>query len=347
MPHLKNRCRAQEAVVVACLELNQPQLARRFIPEIGNWRRGAAWADLAVYCIQHGYRDVQPMLDLAAEIAATATQDWRRDRVMVKIAHAHALLDQMERAEELTSDVDPSETGKLTGMVATTGDDKAFDSHVATLDTLIAGGQFDIIRNALVSYTQILNRHYDNAARRKLIEEKVKTAAAKLPLVVRLDLLLRMAECALDHHDQSGGLALVDETQGLMDGAEWPPRFGIPLRARVAAMRFRAGDKVRARRDLDAALAECGTEENTLQSFDRAGVLRPLAEAYQQMNDAPTALQVYRRAVEAGAVNPNLRPRTEDLSATCCSMAIHGIEPDEALWKRMHEIREELGRPQQ
>jgi len=346
VPHLKNRSRIQGTVVTACLKLGQPELVSRFIPDIGNWRRGMAYADMAVYCVEHDCHDVQPLLDLAAEIADTATQDWRRDRVRVRIAQAHALLGQSELAARFAADVEPSESGKLAGTAAAVGDDEAFDAQVAALDSLIAGGQFDVMKNALLSYTQVFDRHYDNTDRRKLIEKKIESGSATLPLVVRIDLMLKMAGFALEHRDPAGSLALVNTSQSLMDSAQWPARFGIPLRGRLAAMRFLAGDTAKARGDVDAALAEFDSQRDAIQSFDRGGVLRPLAEAYQQMGDAATALSIYRRAVEAGAVNPNLRPRTEDLSATCCSMAVHGVEPDEALWKRMHDIRRSLGQPQ-
>ena len=46
-PHIKNRSRGQETVVVASLLLEQPDLARRYIGDIANWRRGAGYAALA------------------------------------------------------------------------------------------------------------------------------------------------------------------------------------------------------------------------------------------------------------------------------------------------------------
>lgn len=63
------------------------------------------------------------------------------------------------------------------------------------------------------------------------------------------------------------------------------------------------------------------------------------------MGDTAAALAVYKRAVEEGVHNPNSRPRAEDLSATCCSMALHGVEPDGSLWARMEDIRGRLGDP--
>jgi hypothetical protein len=52
-----------------------------------------------------------------------------------------------------------------------------------------------------------------------------------------------------------------------------------------------------------------------------------------------------RRFVEEGVENPNSRPRAEDLSATCRSMALHAVEPDADLWKRMRQIGDGLGPP--
>ena len=66
-PHIKNRSRAQEVVVAACLELDQPQRAQRYIEQIANWRRGAGYADLAFHQAQQGRIDqVEPQLELHA-----------------------------------------------------------------------------------------------------------------------------------------------------------------------------------------------------------------------------------------------------------------------------------------
>jgi hypothetical protein len=77
----------------------------------------------------------------------------------------------------------------------------------------------------------------------------------------------------------------------------------------------------------------------------RAAALRPIAEAYDEMGDEAAALDVYRRAVEEGARNPNSRPRAQDLVATTLSMAMRDVRPDEALRARMREIRDGLGDP--
>src|SRR5262245_37603392 len=49
MPHIKTRSRDQERVVVGCLELGQPALARAYVEKIENWRRGVGYADIAFF----------------------------------------------------------------------------------------------------------------------------------------------------------------------------------------------------------------------------------------------------------------------------------------------------------
>jgi hypothetical protein len=77
----------------------------------------------------------------------------------------------------------------------------------------------------------------------------------------------------------------------------------------------------------------------------KADTLIPLAEAYQMIAGATDSMAVYKRAVEAAVENPNSRPRAEDLSAICLSMAKRLVEPDAALWARVRELKGALGEP--
>ena len=71
----------------------------------------------------------------------------------------------------------------------------------------------------------------------------------------------------------------------------------------------------------------------------------PIAEAYAAMGDRDTALATYRLAMDQAVINPNSRPRAEDLTMICRSMALGAVEPDAALWARMRQIHQGLGRP--
>ena len=344
-PHIKDRSRAQEKVVTTSLELDQPRRALDLIERIDNWRRGAGYCDLAFYYARHGYaNEAQQYLNLAVETSESA-EDWRRDQIRVKIASTYTLLRQTLQADQFETGVADSESGKVAGVKAMIAGEDYFDEQMNALDALIAPGNFDIVENALKACANLFNRFYDDAGRRLMAEDKIKTSWGKLPVFKRIELLTELAGFALDHADQAKALELVNEAQFLMDSAKWPPEYRISLISKLVRLRFLAGDRQKARTEADALLALFDSQRNKIVDISRAGALRPLAEAYQSMGDTAAALAIYKRAVEEGVENPNSRPRAEDLSATCCSMALHGVEPDAELWARILQINKELGDP--
>ena len=61
------------------------------------------------------------------------------------------------------------------------------------------------------------------------------------------------------HDDRAKALELVNETQAMLDAHEWSAEYHVPLVARLAALRYRAGDGERAREQLASAVtfSEC------------------------------------------------------------------------------------------
>jgi len=100
-PHIKDRSRAQEAVVLACLELGLSERAISYIEQIENWRKGSCYADLAFFLVKKGEVDsALGKLELAEKISKE-TEDWRKDRILTKIAKTKAWLGDMEEARAL------------------------------------------------------------------------------------------------------------------------------------------------------------------------------------------------------------------------------------------------------
>ncbi|MBN1586357.1 MAG: hypothetical protein JW937_02890 [Candidatus Omnitrophica bacterium] len=344
-PHIKDRSRAQEAVAAASLALDQPQQALEYIEQIGNWRKGLGYGDLARYFAQHGSGDAaRQYLDLAEEVSESA-EDWRRDRIRVKVAQAHALLGQSSQAEEYEEGVEFAEMGKVAGTMASIAQEEDFEPQMDGLRDLISKGNFDITRNALHSCAVLFDRFYKNTEQRGQAEKLIRESWGKMPLFVRIELLMVLTDAALKHSDLSQAFGFVNEAQQLVEGVEWPPEKRMELISRIAELRFRAGDTENAKSDMDALLVYYDSEEHRIVNIYKAGALRPLAEAYQAIGETSAALTVYKRALESGIENPNSRPQAEDLSATCVSMALHGVAPDEELWMRIREIKGSLGEP--
>lgn len=344
-PHLKNRSRAQYEVVAACLELGQSARAAAYAELIGDWRRGMAYADLAYDCARRGITaPVQPLLDRAGEIAELS-EDWRRDRIRVRIGQTHFLLGQAALAGNFAPPSDSPEDGRLADPRAAGLDDAAFAARMQHLDEHLARGGFDLVKNVLHAYVGIYESVYLQADRRTAVATRIRESWSPLPILVRLELLGAMTEVALKANDTATALELVDAAQKMFDEASWPTEYRISLGAGLVKLRARAGDSERGRRDADAMLALFDNEGETIVDIFRGRALRPLAEAYQSLGQGAKALAVYERAVVEGAKNPNSRPRAQELCAICCSLARHGVEPTPELREHMATMRRQLGDP--
>lgn len=345
-PHIKDRSRAQEDVVETCLKLHQVKRALDDIPRIENWRNGSCYADIAMICAEKGnLKEMQRYVDMAGKVAETA-EDWRKDHIRIKLAQVHTLLGKTEQSKiyqtGVTSD---SEIGKVERIRARVTDEASFAEEKKALDALIKQGNFDIGKNALYAYAQLFDTFYDDPQRRTQIEETIKSSWIPMPIDIRVKLLEQLAQSALDHADKDKALRLINETNRLIENYQWPLRFYIPMKANIMKLCIRAGDAATARSEADAALAMYREKSDQEVNIYRAGTLRPLAEVYHQLGDTQTALSLYKQTVEEGMANPNSRPRAQDLSATCCSMALNAVEPDSELWTRIQQIREGLGQP--
>jgi len=344
-PHIKDRSAAQESVVAACLALDQPRRARDLIERIEDWHRGVAYADLAFHCARHGApEEALRLVQVAADIA-DVNEDWRRDRIRVRIARTLAWLGDADQAALYEHGVAASEAGQVDAVLAMRLDERNFDEFMRSLDAIIATGEFEPVRHALEACVQLYNRFYDDADRRSLILDKIRSSWNVLPVIIRLDLMAALIEVARARGDRQTALALADAAHEHMENYTWDAEYEVPLLARIARLRGSAGDHERARRDADRALAAYEAGRDTIMMIFRPEALLPVAEAYHALGDRDAALEVYRRVIEESVVTANSRPRAQDLAAACLSMAAHGFEPDDELWRLLRRHREELGDP--
>lgn len=335
----------QEKAAAACLELEQPFLAIGFIEYIDNWRRGSGYGDVAFYCAKKGHTDeALQYIELADQVSSSA-EEWRKAHIKAKIANAYLMLGETEKSVQYASGVENAVSGKVAGVRAMIAGEDHFEEQMDALDALIESGNYDAIVNALEACAKLFNRFYENKGWRMLAEEKLKASWEVLPVFKRIDLLMELAGFALDHADQPKALELVNETQTLIDSAQWRPEHYISLMSGVSRLRYLAGDRQKAMADAGDILDFYDLQKEKIITIYRAGALLPLAEAYQAMGNTEKALQIYAMAIQEGVENPNSRPRAEDLSSACLSMALHGVEPDVELWGRIRGIKEGLGDP--
>lgn len=345
-PHIKDRSRAQEAVVQALLRLHQPKQAIEWIAKIENWRQGSCYADLAYYCVENKLtHQVEALIELAQQSGEDEEEDWRKDQIKVKIAQTYLLMGDTQKAEQFAKGVVESESGKVEQTAAQTIGDASFDVQMQELDQLIALGGFDVVKNSLVAYVELFDRFFNDHDKRSAIVDKIRSSWEPMPVSIRIELLHTLTEKSLQHANQEQALSLLLEARQMIGEYNWSLEHYFPMMAQWCSMRSQAGDKEQARLDADTLLAQYQENREHIVNIWRAGALRPLAETYLTIGDTAAALAIYKQAVEEGMENPNSRPRAEDLSATCVSMALHEMEPDDGLWKRMYEIQKGLSDP--
>lgn len=351
-PHIKNRSRAQHAVAMAALRLDQPRLALGYMSRIDNWRKGVVSAEYMIYAARRGHTQNMDYYDRIAQASAKlSTQDWRREHIYVRLAQARLLMGNPAPAKQFNTQLtNPSYVGQTTQAEIETldRDDEATYSRLVTaLDSYIKQGHYEIIINSGQAYVDLYRKQYLNPSRRQAIETKLRKAYENMPGPETIDLLLGLADATIDNKDMDKALAFLGEAKGLYEKTGWNPgrEYRSDYAARLAERYVRAGDADKARPILDAALAIYNEHEQRVFDIWRADCLRPLAGAYQSLGDTKPARSLYARALEAGGLNPNGRPQSEDLAATCTSMALYAFEPDKALWDEIDRLADQLSAP--
>lgn len=333
-PYMKDKCKAQEKVVDVCLNLDQPVRAVKYSDSIKNWRRGLCYANTAYYLAEKGYAadQIQKGLELSEQIAAIDHgQQWRSDCIYARIAQAKQLIDKKQQEAHLMQT-------KVMGA-----DDESFCEIVKKLDDSIALMDVDITRNAFDGYAQLFDRYYDNMERRSLAEEKIKTSGGRVPVVIRVEMLIKIARIAMDHEDFEKALFLTDDTQELMNQYSWPLEKKIPVMSNILTIRFKAGETEQSLADAEVLLELYEADSSQILFTRRVETLLPLAESYQAMGKSELALPVYKKIVQEIGPNYGVKLCAESVSAVCCSLAVNAVEPDAELWQHLWNINNALG----
>ena len=350
-PHIKNRSRSQQAVVEAALAAGDLERAVAYARGIENWRRGLSLAMVAYSHAAAGRRDAALALlteaeeDLLGNSADENAQKWRADRVRSWIASTWFALGDEDKRQEYGADLESSELERISLEEGRRLGTEALGEYLGGVDLVLDKGDHERVRAVLAALTELHRRFYPDESLRGAIATRVDAAERQVARDLYVDAMLRMAQGASEAGDQDAAAAYVRRAQDYCDAGRWDADDGAILRSRLAIGWSRAGRVDLARKILDAASAEFDAREEELFDMFRASPLRSLAEGYLHAGELEKAADHYARAVEAGALNPNSRPRAIDLADTLCSMVLNGYRPTDSLRERMTEISDGLGNP--
>lgn len=349
-PHERDRARVQEVVARAAITLGDLKRAERCAGEITTWRRGAVYGELAAVYAERGDRgEAERFMRLAQDLGPRVL-DWQRDRIRVGVARAQAILGEAERVRELEALVSDAERGKITAARAANATPEQFAAIVEDVRRATASGSLDATANALETCIELAKSLDADEGRWAEIDAIFSAANGKVARELYIGALLRLADVRLDDvaahaiaREKAG--ALIAQAKSVRDAVRWAAESELPITASIARSVARADGNDAGISELERGIAAFKSNEESVANVFRGQALRPAAEALLALGARDRAIEVYRWAIEAGALNPNARPRAEDLAQTCASIAVAGVEPDEAMWSRLQAIRAGLVDP--
>lgn len=344
-PHARDRARVQEDVALGALRLGLLDQARRYAVQIEGWRGGEA---MALIGRAHAARGDQQRARECATVAALlvgSERSWQNERVLALLACLWLDLGDDAQAAKLVADLSPEHLGTYQAARTARIPDAALEAQLAVFDAAVASGSFDVARTAVDGYAALLARSTGDAQRREAVLASARRAIKSLPLDLQVSRSASLAEELAGKGMTAPAQALLADATAVYAQVKWDAEDFAPLGAELVRARIALGDREGARTELRRLGAELDRVEPTIVNLRRGISLRALAEAWALLGDAGAARALYARALEAGALNPNSRPRAEDLSATCLSLGVARVEPTPEMTRRIEQIRAALADP--
>ena len=344
-PHARPRARTQEDAALAAIELGLEARAVEMAREIVDWRRAEVYARAAQRAARDGRREQAIALAERARAGIPQESHWSRERVALEAAVAFALAGDRARADELVPLVVESERARVRAALVPGLPAEALEAEADLFDRAIATRDLDMVRSAIEGWTALLRRWASDDALRARADQALDGAVAGLPVDLRIDANLSLARTYRELGRADDAARRLDEAVRTFASAELLPEDEAPVGAAVARARIAAGDAAGAETELRRLRQRFDARRGEILSTRLARSLRALGEAWAAAGDAAMARESFRDALDAGLVNPNGRPRAEDLVATCIAMATSGTVPDPLTAQRIEAVRAQLGEP--
>jgi tetratricopeptide (TPR) repeat protein len=343
--HERVKSRLQREVAAVAIDLGMIEAALRYASVIQDWRRAEVTALVAQALARSGESDRAALLVREALEGSAGTDGWMRERLLTEVAVALALLGEVDQARQFAGQVPQELTGRVEAALVPDTSLEDLDRQCAAFDAAIATKAFDVVRSGVDGYLAVWERVPEDGVRVARAERAIRQAAPGLPIDLQIELRIRLADRLLAsgrRDDAAEELAQASEQFRTCDFT--PDTIGRIARDLARAF-LRLGQPGQARRVIQETFARYQADPEDVVDIDRADVLRPLAEALVDTGDHDQALHIWRLALEVGSLNPNARPRAEDLCLTCLSMVRSGVEPPEDLQSTIRSIRSGLKAP--
>lgn len=343
--HAKIKSRLQRDVAACALDLGMSERALAIATAIQDWREGEVLALAAQQMARSGDREQAKVCIARAADIASRNDGWRKERVQTEIGLALAMLGDVDTARRFGAQLPQESTGRVEAGLSNQVSPEELDRQCDAYDRAIATGSFDLVRSGIDGYFAAWERMRSDPERSGRAERSIRAALSGLPLDLQIQTRIRIADSLPAPDGRTAAIAELEAAEQVLSQFQFTSDVRGTLVHDLASAWLRQREPVRARTVVAAALQAYKDAPTGIVDIDRADYLRPLAEALAALGDAEEARSVWALALEAGAVNPNARPRAEDLCLTCLSMARAGVCPSDAMTRTMQSIQTGLKAP--
>ena len=344
-PFPSDRAKMQALVAQACIKNGSLIQATQYASKIEGWRQGELFALIGQqYATANETQLARDFAARAMEVATNET-DWRRERIVIETAKIYLQLGDSAKASTLLEGATQAELGKLEAARTAIVLESQLDNQADMFDKAIATMNFDLARGAIEGYLVWLDRVSQDEIRTTRALKAIDDALLGLPLDLQVKYGVDLADHLNKNLKRDLAILKLDKATEIFSATTFLPEDVAPLGAMLARARIRMGDEQSARLILQRLYSEYSTRREGIVNLRRATSLRALAEGFCELGDRDDAIACYNLALEEGTINPNARPRAEDLGATCISMAEYGISLTPDLKNRIDTIRSSLTYP--
>lgn len=341
----RSLCRA--GVVDCCIELGELDRAEAFAARIENWRRGDALVRLGQARLERGDRAGAERCAAACLSNAGNWRDWGIARVAAGAAALYMALGEPDRAKGLLPPDAPDLMGAFEASRVPRVALADLPAMADAFDAALSTQNLDVARSALDGHLAVLGRALaaGDSALAGRCAAALDRGIAGLPPDMQVGYRLRLSELLSGAGRTDGARAEVakagDAYRNAILDAQSRASIGVP----IAEAEFRLGERAGALARIDALRADFEEHKAEITDLRRATSLRALAEGYLLVGERARGSECYAQALREGAVNPNARPRANDLCDTLVSMARSGYAPDAGMQRTIDSIRAGLAAP--
>ena len=365
-PHERTKNRELSLLVELLIKSNDLERAEQYRKKITNWRATQLKANIALAYHKVGNHSRAEELIADVETIAETVEgikggtifatgkyadyleqydDFRLDRVKVALAQYYWAKGEKDRAAEWSKGVLAAELADFIKQQAESLAAEDYEASLTINDILVRGETFEGKKVGIDGLVHLYSLYYADQEKRLELKNLIDEFSISQPVMYRIEWLHRMAISAYEQGDAETAKELYSKASLFISGSSFRPRLFFPLKALniITAHKLELHEEA-----VEAAhllYEEYNKVENSIYNIHRADVLCAVGEAFAHVGLTDRAEKVYLKALDQAGINPNSRPRLEDLKLITHSVIKFEVPLTPTLLDKIDELVSSLGEP--